>query len=613
MSCAQNRPRLGELLVGALNDELAAPLLEHLAECDACGAELAELQALEDDLALAAAPRAASAPTPANAPTRWAPRRRRAWRLVLGPALAASLLAVALVGRPSAEGAGEPLPASALARGPGDVPLRRPLRFAERTSLALPDGSVVAADAGALLELTGPRSLVLHAGLAAFDVAKHRTPFTVRTPRGAATVLGTTFRLEVKEIDMHTAARASAAVTVVTLAVASGVVLFVPDGGEPMRVEAGQAVVAGPDGVDLLDAAVGSKAPATAPAEVEALRAEKAELEAENQALAARLEALEARLEGPRPAEPVAPAGESASPPAERALAVDYGRWSERDVLRDADWKKMGGAFKTMIETMPELYAVLKAGEKPSTELAVKFSRENTKLLEFAIEVMGKLPTSVESTGNGPFTHPIVTSNLLVEHMRLAGEPLSESQLAFLQQLGAQYDADWDALQAGYDQGTHTLRIVDELQLKLSFYEGMTGLLTPTQRQLVIDPEFQHVSGIDMYSPVLMLTGVAQPLDASSLEALKASLIDVATGWGFGEADLQAQGIVFDAWITDLGELTLAPAAAAPLFEVGQALRAARAQLGAMQELEVRLAPGADTRQALRAVATFSVPRLLAQ
>ena len=61
----------------------------------------------------------------------------------------------------------------------------------------------------------------------------------------------------------------------------------------------------------------------------------------------------------------------------------------------------------------------ISTGEDLGTDLTIKFSRENTKLLKFAIDVMGKLPTNAKQTGNGPFTHPVVTSNLLVEHLSL--------------------------------------------------------------------------------------------------------------------------------------------------------------------------------------------------
>jgi hypothetical protein len=341
-----------------------------------------------------------------------------------------------------------------------------------------------------------------------------------------------------------------------------------------------------------------------------------AELDAKTHELSAAHEELKQELEATR-AELTALRAEQApaEEPAEKAgprLSVDYGQWGELDVLKSADWKKMGGAMMAMLDMMPKLYETIAAGEQPSAEVQTALGRENTKLLIFAIEVMGKLPTSVTQTGNGAFTHPIVFANLLVEHLELEGQALTGPQLLALNRLGDEYDAAWDVAQSRYGEQTYTLRrLLDELTLKLVFYDGTIVLLDRTQRSLVVRPTIQHRAGLDLYSPVLMLSGVARGKRVSSPDALRAMLEREARSWGFAADALAEQGDVFDTWARELA-LTAVTNGDVPFCTLGEAMTALGAQIHAMSELELRLAPGDDVRAKMRGLTGYPLPRLVA-
>jgi hypothetical protein len=264
-----------------------------------------------------------------------------------------------------------------------------------------------------------------------------------------------------------------------------------------------------------------------------------------------------------------------------------------------------------MLEIMPKLYETVSAGKKPSTETQIALGRENTKLVRFAIEVMGKLPTSANQTGNGAFTHPIVFANLLVEHLELVGQALTGPQRLALSRLGADYDTEWEAAQARYTEQTYTLaRLLDELTLKLKFYDGTIELLDASQRALVVRPTIQHRAGLDLYSPVLMLTGVAKGKRVDSPESLRATLEKEAQRWGFSEEDLAGQSEVFETWVSAL-ELTPIPTGDVGFCTLQEAMTGLRAQIQAMSELELRLAPKDTVRTTLRTLPSFRLPRLV--
>src|SRR5262245_8368004 len=95
--CAEIRPALAELAVGALSGDERAEALRHVESCPDCARELERLAELADDLLLLAPPAEPPAGFEAAALARMTPApRHRSRRQLLG--LAAGVVAVALAG-----------------------------------------------------------------------------------------------------------------------------------------------------------------------------------------------------------------------------------------------------------------------------------------------------------------------------------------------------------------------------------------------------------------------------------------------------------------------------------------------------------------------------------
>lgn len=160
----------------------------------------------------------------------WRAKPRRSWR----PALAAASLAVAILGGAATF--------SLMASG-GEAQAITTAR-AEHKAAALDDGSRVQVGAmtGVQVRLTEQRrDIKLDRGEAFFQVAQDESrPFVVRTPFGAVTATGTAFNVDVGADQL-------------CITVSEGAVVVRPAGlfARPVRVEAGQRLIADADGVHV--------------------------------------------------------------------------------------------------------------------------------------------------------------------------------------------------------------------------------------------------------------------------------------------------------------------------------------------------------------------------
>lgn len=631
MSCDDARPDLGPWLTGGLDPERAELLSEHVEQCAACGAELAALQELSEALASTRAARPGA--------------RRRRWSLA---AAAALLLALGLglgaqrgAERPGARVVwGELFDARRKASldPAGAAPqLGAPLAVRRGALLALPCGSAVEGEDRARFTITGPRALSLEAGSLELRVAKADEPFVVATPRGDVRVVGTSFRVAVTTAEEEAMKKtpsgqgrvergksgfltglAVGAGSMVIVGVTAGAILFEPAGDEPaVRVEAGQQVVATAEGarVSSLGAATTDGAVTEAPglkAEHEQLRAKASALEARARDLEAELaqakETLAAlRTGAPEPAAPTAT-------PAKAGAPVRYGRWSEVEGIADLDWKAAADAAFQMRQKLPELMKLVAAGtpahELPQ-ELMLDVTRNNQKLIAIALDATGKLPTSGAASVNGVYTHPFMLLNLMARHLDAAGLPLDEGQVRALERVGQGYDQAYEQTVAGYGPNTLTLeKLLDELHLKRQTADAADAVLLPAQRDSLYDPASRHRYQMDIYSPTLMLAGMAEPLGVASEAELPAKLAEVAAGWG-ATLDPAADDLL-RRWASDaLAGRPPAGEIDSGMFTIDAALQSGRAQLAAMKTLLGRPDTTPAVRQKLLEAPGLVIPTLL--
>lgn len=609
MSCERIRPDLGPFLSGALEPERAAELEKHLEGCQACGTELAALLSLGEALERS---RAAAPPV-----TRERTRGGR-WRRALIGAAAAALLAFGasrvLIDRAQS-------PAGELAWGalgslePGDaLPRGQELVAGSAGALVrLADGSAIACEPAARLRLVGERAAAVASGAAQFHVRPGSSPFGVETARGRVRVLGTSFRVvvEEREADVSKLGIAAASGLVVTVAVTAGVVLFEPSGGgEPIRLAAGQQVVAGATNEVRALGSTGEAASQRATA----LQGEVTRLTAERDAAVGGQESLRAELA--RAKEELAALKQSASPgkPEEKtggpaAPRLSWGRWAQEEALSRIDWVASAEAARGIRERIPALLQKLQKGEQLTDEERLAFYKLNQKLVAVELEAHGKLPTN--APGNGAFTHPAVQANLIVEHLELAGQPLTESQEMQVLKACQDYDQAWEQMQAGYGPDALALeKVLDEIRLKRNLSGFLDQVLTPSQRDALAAPGSRHLHTIDLYSPVLLLVPLAAPLPVTGTEQAATQLGQFAVRWGLSAEQVGAE--LLTGWaVAAIGQQAPVAPGMGTLFDVDQALVAGAAQLQAMKALLARPELPAEARKAIAADQGLAVPHLV--
>jgi hypothetical protein len=389
------------------------------------------------------------------------------------------------------------------------------------------------------------------------------------------------------------------------VAVLTGTVLWVGNDGSSARIEAGKSATARSGALEILETR----------SEVERLRAEGKAADEEKEKLAARnldlenqVASLSFEVEALRKqAQPED--GESREP-----LAVSFGNWGEVEEIASADWRQMSESADKVMKIVDEIVESGKALEEAPPELLLRIGIENSKLLPFAMKLVGKLPT--HASANGAFTHPIAHWNLLSERLRAAGVPLSQRQLRSIARLGDQYDVEWERLQASYSDDTLALeKVLDELDIKKRYLDKLEDLLTGEQRRAVASEKVHHVNQLDIHSPVIIVAMMARPIAGESREKLRDQAIGQwAAAWGIEPGKLAGHAEIIEGWLSGL-EPRLTPVSRidAARFRIDDALAAGRAQVELMRRVLRTDLADATAASKIHSETIFVVPRLLAQ
>jgi hypothetical protein len=237
MICADVRERILDHVYGLLEGDERSLIEAHLRDCASCAADRAK--ASEQRALLRLEPPAAVPPGLAERTLRRVERPRR-FPLRGLAAAAGLLLAAALVWSVSRE-RGFVWDSEGARR----APMEGELLSAEGV-LEYPDGTRISLQPGARLRADGRRSAFLEEGEVFCRVRPSDERFVVSTPLADIVVLGTDFTLSLRRDVPMNRSKALASGLVLTVAVASGVVLVGNGSGEvTLRAEEAAAVVPG--------------------------------------------------------------------------------------------------------------------------------------------------------------------------------------------------------------------------------------------------------------------------------------------------------------------------------------------------------------------------------
>jgi hypothetical protein len=243
--------------------------------------------------------------------------------------------------------------------------------------------------------------------------------------------------------------------------------------------------------------------------------------------------------------------------------------------------------------------------------LGQKIGEHNRKLVAYYLKVGGKLPTNAGV--NGEFTHPINMANMLAAHLKAAGLPLTDEQLAEITKFGVEYDKRWETATSGYDETTFELqKLIDEGELKEWFKVEMLRVCTPEQRAVAVPPEIDGLVGLDIYSAGLLFQMSVADVRADDAESLKEQLKEQVKGLtGVDATVLESAAFLFNDWVLALqSQLTPRGEMQMNQYYTKELLQSARAQLKAYKDLHANYVQDQEVKDALRKSGQILYPRV---
>ena len=342
------------------------------------------------------------------------------------------------------------------------------------------------------------------------------------------------------------------------------------------------------------------------------LKSQQRSTTARNKELGETIASLGKDLESYRAAEAAAAAAKEAEAEANAAkLPIAFGKWTELEGIKNAKWSEMGGAVATINELVLELMESLEAGEPVDAAVRKKIQEENSKLVFYAAQLMGKIPT--HSPVNGEFSHPITSANLMSAMLEQAGAPLTESQQAEFVRLGESYERSYEQRQTTYTEETPGLeKLIDELEFKRDTINAMQDFLTDEQRDWVVHPEIHHRMQMDTLSPATMAIMLVKPRWVNSADALRETLPKYLAKQLRVEGDqVESLDSVIDVWMEDLAPLLEPREKHEQFLHIDEAITAGRAHANMLKEL--MSSPGLDdkAREAIRNELSWGVPQVV--
>lgn len=330
------------------------------------------------------------------------------------------------------------------------------------------------------------------------------------------------------------------------------------------------------------------------------LREELRTAEAERDAFKDKVERLEAELEPIRKEQ------------AERGPTFTFGKHGQIEGVTGSNWKDLAGASHKVITSLRTLREHQIKGEQPPREVFLAIQENTEKMRTYEYDTIGVLPTWAKH--NGEFTHPISHSNLIASELKSAGMPLTEAQVAQIEKLGLQWEADYEAAQKRYNDNTPRVeKMLDEYILKGAFVDAVWDVLTPEQLEHFVDPKWHHVAHVDLYCTSLMIIHTSPVVTGADIGEIRGKLQNMLVEtYGIGEDQVEALGPILDTWQSDVsGIITPVPKTHATFYTFEQGKAAAQATVKLVKSIRDYGMLSEENRAKLLDAYTIYIPRVL--
>jgi RNA polymerase sigma-70 factor (ECF subfamily) len=340
------------------------------------------------------------------------------------------------------------------------------------------------------------------------------------------------------------------------------------------------------------------------------VRKELAALRTENEGLRTKLEA----------------AAQSKSTPEGPAAIADggarLGGEKYKQVLDAIEWPEAGEAAAHMVPLLADLAVAFDKGARPPENIGMEIFKWNQKLQKVAVEaVTAKTPGT---GGNGAFTHPVVSLNLIAATLEQGGLPLEERQRDKLFEIGDRFLAEDDRRLGGYNEETFQLeKTIAECDLKDRMFAEVDAMLSEEQREFLHPATLRGRLGVDIFCSGVIYYTIARPVDFQTRDDLAAGLVaQYKSHENLSDADVEPFLPLAKEWADGFAETTLQASGDAITVEsrkssggmlagwqpVANAREAAVRQLELNRALYERLRGNESDRKALRASAMIYMP-----
>lgn len=301
----------------------------------------------------------------------------------------------------------------------------------------------------------------------------------------------------------------------------------------------------------------------------------------------------------------------------ERALAYPvftFGEGGDLDAVKNEHWGQRAKASSDADRAIQERFALIAKGETPPRSLGILLQKSIERMRLYEYEALDKLPTNARH--NGENLHPITQSNLIAATLRNGGLPLSDGQINGIQALGVKYEDDYAALQASYPDGTLRLqKIVDEMDLKQRFMNGVYSVLSQEQGALVCDPQFRGQAGLDLHCPTLLIFNTSPVLRGANASEVQAGMPGtLKQRYGLTDEQCSAASSLIQAWFAECPKVT-SPVAAYRWrhYTYEESMEAGRATVSLLKKLRdsTDLALTDEQQQRIQGEDSFLIPRII--
>ena len=206
------------------------------------------------------------------------------------------------------------------------------------------------------------------------------------------------------------------------------------------------------------------------------------------------------------------------------AGGTPYAPETYKAAIAGVSWPEAGEAAARMVPRLDPRAQDFVSGKPVTQEVGLEIFKWNQKLQQLAVTaIAAKVPGA---GGNGAFTHPIVTINLIHAALADAGVPLGPTQIESLRSIGDRFLEEDARRTAGYDDETFELqKTIDECALKDRMFADIHAVLTGKQNEVLHPEAIRGRMGIDIYSSGTIWYAVSQPVDFETREDLAAGLV----------------------------------------------------------------------------------------